>query len=230
MTLCAFVAKLPAAIDLSPLGTVISSHRGSYASGHILMDHRGPVALTGWRLMVAERRAQLLLRHGSSSSLLQWHGMPPTNVKQLAGDPAGLLRGKEQDDVGHVLRLSDPAQRGLRGQPLCELRRDVARLHRAQGHHVDRYPERAQLSGGGPAVALQRMLAGAVGDLAGEAGGAIRAHVNDATPPRSSLRVAPGILGHHQGHGAAVHGEVLIVALSRDSEGADTSSSMTLRA
>src|SRR5947199_575593 len=73
------------------------------------------------------------------------------------------------------------------------------------------------------------MLAGAVGDLAGEAGGAIRAHVNDATPPRSPLRVAPGILDHHQGHAAAVHGEVLIVALSRDSEGADTSSSMPLR-
>ena len=44
----------------------------------------------------------------------QRHSMSPTNVQKLARDPAGLLRRKEQDDVGHVLRLSDPAQRDLR--------------------------------------------------------------------------------------------------------------------
>jgi len=40
----------------------------------------------------------------------------------LTSQPAGILGGKETSDIGDVIRLSDPAQRGELGCKLTELR------------------------------------------------------------------------------------------------------------
>src|SRR5262249_35013941 len=123
---------------------------------------------------------------------------------QLAGQPAGLSGDEEGDDVRDVLRGSDASQWGVAVDSGEHVGADPAGLDRAGGHDVDGDSGVGQLVGRGSAQAFQRVLCGAVGDLAGEGRGAVGADVDDAAPAGSAFQVPAVEFGHQDRRCAGV--------------------------
>src|SRR3712207_1511435 len=91
--------------------------------------------------------------------------VPTADEEALAGDPSCLRGGEEQNHVGHVVWLPHASKRDVPYDRLFRVRGDPPGLDRPWCHHVDCTSVLTELHGGGPAVGLQRRLAGTVRHL-----------------------------------------------------------------
>ncbi len=60
-----------------------------------------------------------------------------TGIKQLTGEPVGLLGGEEENHIGHVFRLADTAQWGMGGDIINALGREIAGLDGTGCDNID---------------------------------------------------------------------------------------------
>jgi len=137
--------------------------------------------------------------------------MAAANIYPLSSYPSGLIRRKEDNNVGHIFRTSDSPERNC-GQDLpLEFWSDPAGLHRSERNYVDVNPEFAEFDCRTPGVALKCKLARSLRDLRRKTVCSGCAHVHDPAPLCSSFEMPARKLFHHQGRRTGVHGEHSIV-------------------
>src|SRR5262249_758590 len=146
--------------------------------------------------------------------------MSASDVDFLPCHPSRLLRCQEDNHVCDVLWSTDSSERNRDQDLVLQLRSDPARLYWPQRHCVNCYAHTAQLYRRASRVALERVLAGAIGNLGWKAVCPGSAYVDDAAPRSMSLDVPSRKLCHEQNRRSRIYSEQRIKAADTDRLGA----------
>ena len=110
-------------------------------------------------------------------------------------DPARLLRGEHYDRVRDIFGLADSTRRYIGKNDLLEHGCNPSGLGGARRDEIGGYAESREFLARRARVALERVLAGTIGDLAGEAFGPSRRDADDSSPLRAARHVTPRKFG-----------------------------------
>ena len=131
--------------------------------------------------------------------------MASTNKDPLTGQPAGLMGGEEEHNIGYIFGSSYSRERDRWQYCLLEFCRNPPRLHRTEGNCGYGHAEFADFCGRTSRETLQSELARAICHFRWKAFSSSRAYVDDSAELSASFDVSASKFRNHQRRRATVH-------------------------